>query len=232
MFFSGKYLDRKYDGKLIVVEGLDGSGKSTQMYLLKRWLESNHYKVFLTEWNSSEFVRQAIKRGKKKKLLTSTTFSLIHATDFADRFERQIYPLLRSGFITLADRYIFTAFARDSVRGCSDRWLRNLYSFAPIPDLIFYFRVPVSVAIERLMLSRTKIKYYEAGMDLNLHPDILESFKIFQSKIAEKYEQMVKEFNFVVIDATLPIEEQQKIIRETIEAKIDLCRFKMKGQGG
>ena len=107
-----------------------------------------------------------------------------------------------------------------------------MYSFAPIPDLIFYFRVPVSVAIERLMLSRTKIKYYEAGMDLNLHPDILESFKIFQSKIAEKYEQMVKEFNFVVIDATLPIEEQQKIIRETIEAKIDLCRFKMKGQGG
>ena len=105
-------------GKLIAIEGLDGSGKSTQVYLLKRWLELDGYKVFFTEWNSSAIVKKATRKGKKRQLLTPTTFSLIHCTDFADRYERQIRPLLNAGYIVLADRYIFTAFARDAVRGC------------------------------------------------------------------------------------------------------------------
>src|SRR5207244_5650249 len=104
-------------GKLIAVEGLDGSGKSTQIYLLKRWLELEGYKVFFTEWNSSAIVKKATRKGKKRQLLTATTFSLIHCTDFADRYERQILPLLNAGYIVLADRYIFTAFARDALRG-------------------------------------------------------------------------------------------------------------------
>src|SRR6201988_316848 len=121
-------------GKLVAVEGLDGSGKSTQVYLLKRWLELDGYKVFFTEWNSSAIVRKATRKGKKRQLLTPTTFSLIHSTDFPDRYERQILPLLNAGYIVLADRYIFTPFARDAVRGCDRKWLRTLSSYAAPPD--------------------------------------------------------------------------------------------------
>src|SRR5687768_10066858 len=118
---------RPYKGKLIAVEGLDGSGKSTQIHLVKRWLESEGYRVFFTQWNSSALVKRATSKGKDQRLLTPTTFSLIHATDFADRYERQILPLLRAGTIVLADRYIYTAFARDGVRGCDFEWLEKLY---------------------------------------------------------------------------------------------------------
>jgi len=120
----------RYPGRLIAVEGLDGSGKSTQLYLLKRWLEMKGLKVFFTEWNSSLLIKKATSKGKKRQLLTPTTFSLIHCTDFADRYERQILPLLKAGYLVLCDRYIYTAFARDTVRGCSQSWLQNLYSFA------------------------------------------------------------------------------------------------------
>src|SRR5215468_7444914 len=116
-----------FPGRLIAVEGLDGSGKSTQIYLLKRWLETQKLKVFFSEWNSSELVKP-------------TTFSLIHATDFADRYERQLLPLLRAGYLVLCDRYIFTAFARDIVRGCPPEWVRGLYNFAALPDLTFFSR--------------------------------------------------------------------------------------------
>src|SRR3989454_6377378 len=138
-------------GKLIAVEGLDGSGKSTQIRLLKRWLELEGYKVFFTEWNSSELVRKATRKGKKKKILTPTTFSLIHATDFADRYERQILPLLRAGYIVLADRYVYTAFARDVVRGVDQEWVTKLYSFAVHPDITFYFRVPLETSLNRIL---------------------------------------------------------------------------------
>ena len=155
--------------------------------------------------------------------------SLIHATDFADRYERQILPLLRAGFITLADRYIFTAFARDEVRGCSKKWLRNLYGFAPIPDLIFYFKLPPEIAYRRMLSARPKLKYYEAGMDLGLHNDIYESFKIFQGNISEKYNQMSEEFGFIIVDANQPVEKQQGMIRGIISENIDLSKFKIRG---
>ena len=137
-------------GKLVAVEGLDGSGKSTQIYLLKRWLELEGYKVFFTEWNSSAIVKKATRKGKKRQLLTATTFSLIHCTDFADRYERQILPLLNAGYIVLADRYIFTAFARDAVRGCDRAWIRKLYSYAMNPDVTFFFDVPLKAALGRI----------------------------------------------------------------------------------
>src|SRR6476660_3130033 len=126
-------------GKLVAVEGLDGSGKSTHVYLLKRWLELDGYKVFFTEWNSSAIVRKATRKGKKRQLLTPTTFSLIHCTDFADRYERQIRPLLNAGYIVLADRYVYTAFARDIVRGCNPAWVKKIYEFAIKPEIVFYF---------------------------------------------------------------------------------------------
>ena len=213
-------------GRLIAVEGLDGSGKSTQIYLLKRWLELQGIKVFFTEWNSSQMVRRATRRGKKKQLLTPTTFSLIHSTDFADRYERQILPLMKAGFIVLADRYIYTAMARDVVRGCSPAWVRNLYSFALQPDITFFFHVPLDVALERILSSRTKLKYHEAGMDLGLSQDPQESFRLFQERIQEQYLSMVDEFDFTVIDATRSIEDQQQEVRRVVEERIDLVRYR------
>ena len=214
------------DGKLIAVEGLDGSGKSTQIALLRRWLELEGYKVFFTEWNSSSLVKKATRKGKQQKLLTPTTFSLIHATDFADRYERQILPLLRGGYVVLADRFSFTAFARDAVRGCDRQWLRTLYNFARVPDITFLFDVPLNVALNRILTGRPELKYHEAGMDLGLSDDPFESFKMFQGLIYEEYKRMRKEFNFEVIDATKPPEEQQHLMRKILQKHIDLKKFK------
>src|SRR5438309_898701 len=170
----------QHRGKLIAVEGLDGSGKSTQIYLVKRWLELSGARVFFTEWNSSSLVKPSTIKGKLSRLLTPTTFSLIHATDFADRYERQIFPLLQAGYIVLADRYIFTAFARDVVRGVDFDWVERLYSFAVQPDVTLYFRAPLEVALGRILDGRPELKYHEAGMDLGLSADPYESFRIFQ----------------------------------------------------
>jgi dTMP kinase len=204
-------------GKLVIVEGIDGSGKSTQLHLLEKWLRSEGQLVFTTEWNSSEVVKEITSKGKKKGLLTPTTFSLLHATDFADRYERNIFPLLRAGYIVLSDRYVFTAYARDSVRGCNPEWVREVYSFAVSPTLAFYFRVPIDVATARISVGRPKLKYYEAGMDLNLSNDIFESYRIFQSKIIDQYEDMAGREGFTIIDGTLDIEEQQRRVRDKVK---------------
>jgi dTMP kinase len=221
-----------YPGKLIAVEGLDGSGKSTQIYLLKRWFELQNMKVSFTEWNSATIVKAATKRGKKQQLLTPTTFCLIHCTDFAHRYERFIVPLLRSGYLVLADRYIFTALARDAVRGCDRSWIRNLYSFAIVPDLTFYFDVPLGVAIERILSGRPVLKYHEAGMDLGLSEDPYESFRLFQGKIKEEYARLAEEYNFTVIDASRSIETQQHLIRSIVADRLDLARFVRRGRLG
>ena len=204
------------EGRLIIVEGVDGSGKSTQIRLLEKWLRYNGMPVFFTEWNSSEQVKEIISKGKKKNLLTPTTFSLLHATDFAARYERNILPLLRAGYTVLADRYIYTAFARDVVRGCSPEWVRHVYGFAIKPTVAFYFRVPVEISFDRIVKSRPKLKYYEAGMDLNLSNDPFESYRIFQGRIIEQYESMVETEGFTVIDGTTDIEEQQKRVRQKV----------------
>jgi len=203
-------------GRLIVVEGIDGSGKSTQIQLLKKWLEARGHQVVFTEWNSSDLVRQATKRAKKKNLLTPTTFSLLHATDFADRLTYRIIPYLRAGMTVLADRYIYTAFARDVARGVDPLWARDLYAFATKPDVAFYFRVPIDVAVNRIVGSRTKIKFYEAGMDLGLNPNAVESFRLFQGRVLEEYDRMTEEFGFRVIDGTRPIDSQQQQVRSIV----------------
>ncbi|MDG6905099.1 MAG: dTMP kinase [Nitrososphaerota archaeon] len=211
-----KQSEQRQKGTLIVVEGIDGSGKSTQLHLLDKWLRSKGLLVFTTEWNSSDVVKEITSKGKKKALLTPTTFSLLHATDFADRYERNIAPLLEAGYIVLSDRYVYTAFARDVVRGCSPRWVRKMYGFAIKPDVTFYFQVPIDTAINRIMVGRPKMKYYEAGMDLNLSNDQFESYRIFQSRIIEQYQQMISRDSFTVIDATQDIEKQQVQVRDCV----------------
>ena len=209
-------LPNRYKGKLIVVEGIDGSGKSTQITLLSHWLRARGYAGAFSEWNSSPLVQQTTRRGKKKEMFTPTTFSLIHATDFADRLESYVLPLVKAGALVCADRYAYTAFARDVARGASRNWVRNLYSFALRPNLSFYFRVPLDVAIGRILGGRDAIKYYEAGMDLGLSRNVEESFRIFQGRILDEYEAMASDMGFHVIDATLSIEEQQRQMRQIV----------------
>src|SRR5579864_8859100 len=210
------FVPNRYRGQLIVVEGIDGSGKSTQVSLLSHWLRSQGYAVAFSEWNSSPLVRQTTRRCKKKEMFTPTTFSLIHATDFADRMESYILPLVKSGALVCADRYAGTAFARDVARGVSRRWVRNLYRFAMRPSLSFYFRVPLEVAIGRILGGRNAIKFYEAGMDLGLSRNAEESFRIFQGRILDEYEAMAGEMGFHVIDATRSIEDQQRQMRGVV----------------
>lgn len=221
------FAELNFPGRLVAVEGLDGSGKSTQIYLLKRWLELQGAKVFFSEWNSSELVKNATSKGKKRELLTPTTFSLIHATDFADRYERQLVPLMRAGYIVLCDRYIFTAFARDTVRGCPPEWVRGIYNFAALPDLTFFFNAQLEVSLQRILDGRPQLKYFEAGMDLRLSSDPYESFRIFQGRILEQYLAMSTEFSFLVMDANRPVEPQQSIVRQLVTARIDLSKYKL-----
>jgi dTMP kinase len=217
---SPAFAPNRYRGKLIVVEGIDGSGKSTQLSLLSQWLRSRGFAVAFSEWNYSPLVKATTRRGKRKEMFTPTTFSLIHATDFADRLERYIIPLMKAGAVVCADRYAYTAFARDVVRGVSRRWVRNLYRFAIRPNLAFYFRVPLEVALGRIMGGRDAIKYYEAGMDLGLSRNVVESFRLFQGRILEEYDSMAAEMGFHVIDATGSIEQQQQQMREILMSGI------------
>lgn len=210
----------QYPGKLIIVEGIDGSGKSTQIRLLYSWLEAQEYPVFFTEWNSSQLVKKTTKQGKKRQNLTPTTFSLLHMTDFADRLSYQILPPLKAGMIVLADRYVYTAFARDVARGVHPDWVRKAYDFAIKPDLAFYFHVPLEVGIERILSGRPKLKYYEAGMDLDLSSDIEESFKMFQGMIVKQYDQMTKEYGLIKVDGTQDIQTQQTRIRELVTQEL------------
>lgn len=211
------HLQPDYPGRLFIVEGIDGSGKSTQLTLLAQWLRSEGYPVVFSEWNSSPIVRQTTRRGKKRKILTPLSFSLIHATDFSDRLQNSIVPALKAGAIVLADRFVYTAFARDVVRGVDPGWVRSLYGFASMPTAAFYFRVPLEVALKRILANRPKLKWYEAGMDMFLHPDAEESYRLFQSRILIEYEKLVQEYGLHVMDATRPVEVQQRELRQAIQ---------------
>src|ERR671937_130088 len=181
----------EYPGKLLVVEGIDGSGKTTQLGLLAKWLTAEGHRVFITEWNSSALVKAATKTGK----------------------------------IVLADRYAYTAFARDATRGVDRQWLRDLYSFAVRPDLALYFRVPIEVSVDRLLARRVKLKFYEAGMDMGWSPNLVDSFRLFQGKVLDEYDQLVEEFGLEVIDARGSITEQQRLVRNVIAQRVQLSRM-------
>ena len=218
--------DPKLPGRLLIVEGVDGSGKSTQLDLLSKWLVSQGYVVVFSEWNSSPIVKSTTRRGKKRRLLSPVSFSLIHAADFADRIYAQILPALQAGAVVVADRYVYTAFARDAVRGLNGTWLRKLYSFAVKPTLAFYFDVPLAEAVRRITDGRPSFKYYEAGLDLDLSPDPEESFRIYQSLIQAEYEKLVDEFGLVRMDATENLIRQQQRMRDLVRPHLEgVMRF-------
>jgi dTMP kinase len=212
----------QHPGKLFVVEGIDGSGKTTQLALLAKWLSAAGHAVVLTEWNSSALVKAATKSGKKKNSLTPMTFSLLHATDFADRLLYNIIPPLKAGMIVLADRYAYTAFSRDTARGVDRAWVRELYSFAVKPDLAVYFRVPIETSTERLLARRVKLKYYEAGMDMGWSTNLVESFTLFQGKVLDEYDRLVDEFGLSVVDATGSITDQQRTFRRLVAQHLEI----------
>ncbi len=222
---QGRYgQTRDLPGRLVVVEGIDGSGKSTQLTLLAQWLRQSGYPVVFSEWNSSPIVKATTTRGKRRRLLTPMSFSLIHATDFAERVDRELLPALKAGAIVLADRYVYTAFARDVTRGVDMDWVKSLYRFAPVPTAAFYFRVPLEVALHRILAGRPKLKWYEAGMDLGLAADPQESYRLFQSRILAHYERLVDEYRLDVMDATQPVETQQRRLRATVMRHLDGVR--------
>jgi dTMP kinase len=210
-----------YSGRLFVVEGIDGSGKTTQLALLAKWLSASGHRVFVTEWNSSALVKAATKSGKKKNALTPMTFSLLHATDFADRLLYKIVPPLKAGMIVLADRYAYTAFARDVARGVDRQWVRDLYSFAVRPNLAVYFRVNIDVSLDRLLARRVKLKFYEAGMDLGWSANPTESFRLFQGKVLEEYDRIVPEHGLSVVDAAGSITDQQRVFRRLVSENLE-----------
>ena len=208
-------------GRLIIVEGIDGSGKSTQLDLLRKWLINQGYLVIFSEWNSSPIVKGITRRGKRRQLLSPMSFSLIHAADFASRTYSEILPALQSGAIVLADRYVYTAYARDAVRGLNRAWLRRLYSFAVPPTLAFYFDVPLEEAMRRISVGRPELKYYEAGLDLGITTDPYESFREFQGLIRREYECLVKEYGLVRMDATESLVHQQQHMREIVRPHLE-----------
>ena len=189
-----------YEGLLIVIEGTDGSGKSTQLELLKRALQDQSYGVIVSEWKTSRLIANVIDDAKERNLLNATTYSLLYAADFADRLENQIIPALKSGFVVLLDRYYYTALARDVVRGQDIEWVKNLYDYAPEPDLIFYLDMPVDILLKRIYTT-----------------DFYKSFEIYQNKCLEQYNKMKQEYNFISIDGTKSVDEIHKVMKSEVQ---------------
>lgn len=210
-----------YEGLLIVIEGTDGSGKSTQISRLKRWIEDQSYGVMVSEWKTSKFIADAINDAKERNLLNATTFSLLYAADFADRLEQVIIPALKAGFVVILDRYIYTAYARDVVRGHDIDWLKNLYDYAPQPDMVFYLDVPVEILLKRI-IGTTGLDYWESGRDIGLSSDFYKSFQIYQGKCLDEYQKMIKEYGFISIDGTLSEKEIHKKITSEVKKILDV----------
>ncbi len=203
-------------GKLIAIEGTDGVGRSTHIEMLQEWLEVQGYGVLTTGWTRSNLMSKTIEAAKQGNILDRWSFSLLYATDFADRLEHQIIPALRSGFIVLADRYIYTAFARDAVRSGDRAWIRDVFGFAVVPDLACYLRIDVDTLALRVIETKG-MNFWESGMDLKLGADLYDSFKKYQGLLIEEFDQMAEEFKFEVIDARKPPEEIQQDLRSKIE---------------
>ena len=203
-------------GKLIAIEGTDGVGRSTHIDLLQEWLEVQGYGVITTGWTRCNLMSKTIEMAKQGNILDRWSFSLLYATDFADRLEHQIIPAMRSGFIVLADRYIYTALARDAVRSGDPTWIRNVFGFAVVPDLVLYLRIDVDTLALRVIETKG-MNYWESGMDLRLGVDLFDSFKKYQSSLIEDFDKMAEEFHFQVIDARKPPEEIQDSLRSKIQ---------------
>ncbi|TMA70420.1 MAG: dTMP kinase [Deltaproteobacteria bacterium] len=202
-------------GHLIVIEGTDGVGRSTQIEMLRSWLEVEGYAVSNTGWTRSPLLSETINEAKAGHYLTVTTFSLLYAADFADRLEHQIIPSLKAGFVVIADRYMYTAFARNAVMGANPRWTRQLFGVALVPDLVLYLEIDLEHLVPRVLAGKG-MNYWESGMHLALGTDIFESFDRYQRRLLEEYDRLADEFRFVRVDARRSVEEIQDDLRAHI----------------
>jgi dTMP kinase len=211
---------RDCPGALITLEGTDGAGRTTQLVALREWLEVQGYGVVETGWTRSPLIGRTITEAKQGRVLNKFTYSLLYAADFADRLEREIIPALRSGFIVLADRYVFTAFARDVARGVDGQWVRDLFGFAPVPHLVLYLRIDVATLIRRV-IHRGPIDYFESGMDMAMGDDPFDSFKMYQTKLIREYNRLAEEFGWVTVNAKLKQDNIQERLRAAVSAFLE-----------
>ena len=208
-------------GKLIVIEGADGSGRSTQIAQLMNWLETSGRPTAQVGLKRSTLVSEELNQAQNGNVLSHTTLSLFYATDFADQLENTILPALKAGFIVLADRYIYTLMARDKVRGMNEAWLKNLYGIAPIPDAVFYLSVEPQELIQRNLAKNATLDYWESGMDLGLARDVFDSFLKYQARMGEVFRQLQKTYKLEIIDANRPVQAVNKDLRKKISALLD-----------
>ena len=208
-------------GKLIVVEGADGSGRSTQIAELVTWLEISGRPTVQVGLKRSTLVSEELEKAQDGNVLSRTTLSLFYATDFADQLSNIIIPALKAGFIVLADRYIYTLMARDMVRGMDEKWLKNLYGIAPVPDAVFYLSVEPEELVQRNLSKNATLDYWESGMDLGLSRDVFDSFLKYQSAMGEAFRQLQKTYRFEIIDANRPVNLVNKELRRKISAVLD-----------
>ncbi len=214
--------DNKFAGRLLAIEGADGSGRSTQMAMLSSWLEANGFAVRTMGLRRSNLVAEELETAKQGNVLTHTTMSLFYATDFFDQLVHEMIPALRAGLIVLADRYVYTLMARDAVRGADREWLRNLYSPALVPDAVFYFKVGGRQLVERNFLKNATLDYWESGMDLGLSRDMFDSFLKYQRMLQLEFQKMQEEYRFEVINANQRIETIQRDLRRKIGALLGI----------
>ena len=205
-----------YPGKLVVIEGTDGVGRSTQVEMLQNWLQVEGFGVSTTAWKSSQLISKVIEKAKEKNALNTITFSLLYATDLADRLHSTIIPALKAGHIVLADRYVYTAFARDVVRGADSTWVRKIYDFAIKPDRVFYLKMPLDPLLRRIITTRGGLDFYESGRDIGISTDLSQSFKLYQSQIMFEFERMAEANRFITLNAEDPVEAIQKVLRREL----------------
>ena len=204
-------------GRLIVIEGADGSGRSTQIRRLVDWLETSGHATTQVGLKRSNLASEELERAKNGNILNRTTLSLFYATDFADQLENIIIPSLRAGFIVLADRYIYTLMARDMVRGLDENWVKSLYSIAIKPDAVFYLKLPPEKLIQRNLMKNRTLDYWESGMDLGLSLDMFDSFVQYQQLMADKFDEFRKTWGYTTIDADQSMNGLNRELRRNVE---------------
>ncbi len=206
------------NGALIVLEGADSSGRSTQIQLLGRWLEEHGYAVEQVGLKRSRLVAPSLERAQEGNVLSPRTMTLFYATDFYDQLENRIVPALRAGYVVLADRYIFTLMARSTVRGADPEWLRSLYAMAIVPDAIFLLQVAAPRLVERTLQQRASLDYWESGLDLGLSRDWFESFLVYQRRMRAAFAGLQSEFGFQIINGNRSVRAVQRDLRSRAEA--------------
>ena len=208
-------------GKLIVVEGADGSGRSTQIAELVKWLETSGRPTVQVGLKRSTLVSEELEKAQKGNVLSRTTLSLFYATDFADQLENIILPALKAGFIVLSDRYIYTLMARDMVRGMDEKWLKNLYGIAPVPDAVFYLTVEPEELVQRNLSKNATLDYWESGMDLGMSREVFDSFLKYQAAMQSVFKSLQKTYGFDIVDANRSAHAVNKELRKKISSVID-----------